>query len=124
MERLYLKPSLCKAIAEYCEANMIEDINAFANRCATQGFNIVKYGLSPGDNIDRENNGIKDFKNEKGRKKKDSSPVVQREEETSKIRTSDAETSRAGEEESKPTEEAKNSVTVRKIRIIKKDKND
>ena len=54
MERLYLKPSLCKAIAEYCEANGIDDVNAFANRCATQGFNIAKYGLSPGDNIERE----------------------------------------------------------------------
>ena len=69
MERLYLKPSLCKAIAEYCEANNIDDINAFANRCAMQGFNIAKDGLSPGDKIERENNGIKDFKNEKGRKK-------------------------------------------------------
>ena len=106
---------------------MIEDINAFANRCAMQGFNIAKYGLSPGDNIDRENKGIKDFKNEKGRKKKDTSPILQGEEkkrETSKDGSSRLDASRTREEESKPTEETKNNVTVRKIRIIKKDKND
>ena len=124
MERLYLKPSLCKAIAEYCEANTIEDINAFANRCAMQGLNIAKYGLSPGDNINRENKGIKDFKNEKGRKKKDPSPVTQGEEEASKAGTSRLEASRIREEKIEPTEETKNNITVRKIRIIKKDKND
>ena len=125
MERLYLKPSLCKAIAEYCEANNIDDVNAFANRCATQGFNIVKYGLSPGDNIERENNGIKDFKNEKGTRKKkeqrskenDTGSVVQREEE--KI-ASDPVGLNTGEENGKQTEEAKNNVIVRKIRITKK----
>jgi len=121
MERLYLKPSLCKAIAEYCEANAIEDINAFANRCAMQGFNIAKYGLSPGDNIDRENKGIKDFKNEKSRKKKDSSPEEERKQEKGhpiKLVGGDR------EEKIEPTEETKNKITVRKIRIIKKDKND
>ena len=125
MDRLYLKPSLCKAIAEYCEANNIDDVNAFANRCATQGFNIAKYGLSPGDNIERENNGIKDFKNEKGTRKKkeqqskenDTGSVVQREEE--KI-ASDPVGLNAGEENGKQTEEAKNNVIVRKIRITKK----
>lgn len=125
MDRLYLKPSLCKAIAEYCEANNIDDVNAFANRCATQGFNIAKYGLSPGDNIERENNGIKDFKNEKGtRKKKEQQPkendtgsVVQREEEKT---ASDPVRLDTGEENGKQTEETKNNVIVRKIRITKK----
>lgn len=120
MDRLYLKPSLCKAIAEYCEANNIDDVNAFANRCATQGFNIAKYGLSPGDNIERENNGIKDFKNEKGTRKKkenDTGSVVQREEEKN---ASDPVRFDTGEENGKQTEEAKNNVIVRKIRITKK----
>ena len=118
MDRLYLKPSLCKAIAEYCEANNIDDVNAFANRCATQGFNIAKYGLSPGDNIERENNGIKDFKNEKGtRKKKDPSPKEEgKQEEGHPIRPVGGNR----EENSKQTEEAKNNVIVRKIRITKK----
>ena len=62
MARLYINPTLEKSIRSYCEFNGIEDINAFANRCAMQGFNIVKFGVSPKDNIDRENNGIKDFK--------------------------------------------------------------
>ena len=120
MDRLYLKPALCKAIQEYCEINGIEDINNFANRCATQGFNIVKYGLSPPDNIQRENNGIKDLKkNEKGRtKKKDPGSEEKREQE--KGSTERLNTNTSGEqEESKPVEERK-PVTVRKIRVIKK----
>ena len=128
MDRLYLKPSLCKAIAEYCEANNIDDVNAFANRCATQGFNIAKYGLSPGDNIERENNGIKDFKNEKGtRKKKEQQPkendtgsVVQREEEKIAEGSVGLDGNNTGEENGKQTEETKNNVIVRKIRITKK----
>ena len=128
MERLYLKPSLCKAIAEYCEANKIDDVNAFANRCATQGFNIAKYGLSPGDNIERENKGIKDFKNESRRKRKEQPGVPgekeqnRKEENISPVPQGKEESRKGGE--SKPTEEAKSNVTVRKIRIIKKDKND
>ena len=118
MEKLYLKPSLCKAIAEYCEANKIEDINAFANRCAMQGLNIAKYGMSPGDNIDRENNGIKDFKNEKGSRKK-KEPPTKDEGEQAKERRSDSPEER--KEESEPVKEGKSPITVRKIRIIKKE---
>ena len=62
MARLYINPTLEKAIRSYCELNDIDDINAFANRCALQGFNIIKFGVSPKDNIERENNGIKDIK--------------------------------------------------------------
>lgn len=115
MERLYLKPSLCKAIAEYCEANGIDDVNAFANRCATQGFNIAKYGLSPGDNIERENNGIKDFKKDEHRKKKEPRRENPQAEDEKKEYNS------ARKEEIKSTdEESKDNVTVRKIQIIKK----
>lgn len=120
MERLYLKPSLCKAIAEYCEANNIDDVNAFANRCTTQGFNIVKYGLSPSDNIERENNGIKDFKNEKGTRKKKGRT---QEEDISPENEGEQAQEEKGVrgEESSPTEETRDKVTtVRKIRIIKK----
>jgi hypothetical protein len=133
MERLYLKPSLCKAITEYCEINNITDINAFANRCAMQGFNIAKYGLSPSDNIERENKGIKDFKNE-NRKKRKEQPEVFGEKERGKNQEDIGTISKGKEEgdkdepivvvtrekDSKQTEEAKNTVTVRKIRIIKK----
>lgn len=123
MARLYINPTLCRAIEEYCKENNIDDINAFANRCVRQGLNIAKYGLSPGDNIERENNGIKDFKNEKGTtEKENASTALQRKEETSKDGSSRLDTSRTREEEIKPTEEAKSGVTVRKIQVIKKDK--
>jgi hypothetical protein len=118
MERLYLKPSLCKAIAEYCEANKIEDINAFANRCAMQGLNIVKYGMSPSDNVDRENNGIKDFKNEKSSRKKKDSPTKDEGEQAKEKRNDSPEERK---EESEPVKEGKSPITVRKIRIIKKE---
>ena len=39
-----INPTLEKSIRSYCEFNGIEDVNAFANRCAMQGFNIVKFG--------------------------------------------------------------------------------
>ena len=118
MERLYLKPALCKAIDEYCKMNNIEDINAFANRCATQGFNIVKFGLSPKDNIERENNGIKDIKNEKTRKKKDPSPKDKGEQ-----TKENGERPNTNKEEIKPAEKGKD-ITVRKIVVIKKNKQD
>ena len=124
MERLYLKPSLCKAIAEYCEANKIDDVNAFANRCATQGFNIAKYGLSPGDNIERENKGIKDFKNE-SRKKRKEQPGVSGEEKQ-REKEEDVSAVLQGKEESSEENKPKldtgvtKPVTVRKIRVIKK----
>ena len=116
MARLYINPTLEKSIRSYCEFNGIEDVNAFANRCAMQGFNIVKFGAYPKDNIDRENNGIKDIKKNASSTKKKEPPkkneVEQKEQEA------------VGKEEFKeeiqPTEEKKENVTVRKIRIIKK----
>ena len=139
MERLYLKPMLCKAIDEYCKLNGIDDVNAFANRCATQGFNIVKFGLSPKDNIERENNGIKDIKNESRRKrkeqpgvlekenkeanKKDAGTVVQGKEEIEEPVESKLDNCRTNEEKGEPVEKGKK-VTVRKIVVIKKDKKD
>jgi len=117
MARLYINPTLEKSIRSYCEFNGIEDINAFANRCAMQGFNIVKFGVSPKDNIDRENNGIKDIKkNASSTKKKESRTEDERkQDEGHPSRFVDH-----SEEESQPTEERKENVTVRKIRIIKK----
>lgn len=117
MARLYINPTLEKSIRSYCEFNGIEDINAFANRCAMQGFNIVKFGVSPKDNIDRENNGIKDIKkNASNTKKKESRTEDERkQDEGHPSRFVDN-----SEEESQPTEERKENVKVRKIRIIKK----
>ena len=116
MGRLYVNQTLEKQIRQYCEYNEIEDVNAFANRCLSQGFNIVKFGVSPSDNKERENNGIKDFKKNESRKKKESRTEDERkQDEGHPSRFVDH-----SEEESKPTEERKQAVTVRKIQIIKK----
>ena len=121
MGRLYINPTLEKSIRSYCELNEIEDINAFANRCAMQGFNIVKFGVSPKDNIDRENNGVKDIKkNATNGKKKESRTEDERKQEKkypSRLVGGDGEEPK---EESKPVEERKEKVTVRKIQVIKK----
>lgn len=117
MTRLYINPTLEKSIRSYCEFNGIEDINAFANRCAMQGFNIVKFGMSPKDNIDRENNGIKDIKKNGKNSKKKESP---REDEGEQKKTKEPVGREEHKEESVPTEERKENITVRKIRIIKK----
>jgi hypothetical protein len=53
---------LLNEIKEYCKTNGIRDHKAFCVRCIEQGFSIVKYGVSPMDNINRENDGIKDNK--------------------------------------------------------------
>lgn len=133
MERLYLKPTLCRAIEEYCKMNGIEDINAFANRCATQGFNIVKFGLSPKDNIERENKGIKDIKNESRKKRKEQSRLSEEgkqggkkdpgSEDKREQEKGNGERPEANEEKLQPVEKGKE-VTVRKIVVIKKNKKD
>ena len=116
MGRLYVNTTLEKSIRSYCNLNGIEDINAFANRCAMQGFNIIKFGMSPKDNIERENNGIKDIEKNAARKEKEDTPRQDVGEQTEQKQTS----SQTDEKEVKPTEERKENVTVRKIRIIKK----
>jgi len=114
MSRLYINPTLEKQIRQYCQLNDIEDINAFANRCVNQGFNIIKFGTSPKDNFERETKGIKDIKKTNGKKEVDikkveEQPTIEREESTA-----------VKKEESKPTEERKEGIIVRKIQIIKK----
>lgn len=116
MGRLYINTTLEKSIRSYCDLNGIEDINAFANRCAMQGFSIIKFGMSPKDNIERENNGIKDIKKDAARKKKEDTSRQDAGEQTEQKQTR----SQTDEKEVKPIEEKKENVTVRKIRIIKK----
>jgi hypothetical protein len=114
MSRLYVNQTLERQIRQYCELNEIEDINAFANRCLSQGFSIIKFGISPKDNVERETKGIKDIKKTNGKKEANTKrveeqPTDKREEPTT-----------VKKEESKPIEERKEGVTVRKIQIIKK----
>ena len=115
MSRLYVNQTLEKQIRQYCELNEIEDINAFANRCLSQGFNIVKFGMSPSDNKERENKGIKDFKKNESRKKEESPRENKGEQKKDSGKGLEEH-----KEESKPVEERKQAVTVRKIQIIKK----
>lgn len=114
MSRLYVNQTLERQIRQYCELNEIEDINAFANRCLSQGFSIIKFGTSPKDNVERETKGIKDIKKTNAKKEThnetvERQPTDKREEPTT-----------VKKEESKPIEERKEGVTVRKIQIIKK----
>ena len=45
-----------KEIKEYCQLNNINDVAGFITQCMLMGFNTVKYGVSPQDNVKRENN--------------------------------------------------------------------
>ena len=49
-----------KEIKEYCELNDINDVPGFITQCMLRGFNIFKFGTSPGDNIKREKGEIVD----------------------------------------------------------------
>lgn len=121
--RIYIKDKLVKEIKEYCKLNEIEDVDEFANECTINGFTIIKFGTSPLDNINRENNGIKEFKDnvkgiikrgtqkEGGRKGKGNSSIE---------RSTNEEVSRESEEPTKDKEKKEN-IKVRKIRVINKD---
>ena len=48
--------NLKKEIEAYCRLNKIDDVESFREECLKQGFNIIKYGISPQDNFKKENN--------------------------------------------------------------------
>lgn len=107
VNKLYINNTLEKSIRAYCKLNDIEDINEFANRCAMQGFNIIKFGNSPKDNINRENNGIKDIKEDELKPKK--KRTIENKVEEIKEKKDDI-----------PTKEIEKKTVTRKIRVIKK----
>ena len=121
MSRLYVNQTLERQIRQYCELNEIEDINAFANRCLSQGFSIIKFGTSPIDNIERENKGIKDLSKDEYKRQTKQETKPSREEETKRVveETTEREPTK-GEEIKEKEEEVKTPVVVRKIRVIKK----
>lgn len=45
-----------KEIETFCRLNKIDDVESFREECLRQGFNIIKYGISPQDNFNKENN--------------------------------------------------------------------
>ena len=121
MSRLYVNKTLERQIRQYCELNDIEDINAFANRCLSQGFSIIKFGTSPIDNIERENKGIKDLSKDEYKRQTKQETKPSREEKTKRVveETTEREPTK-GEEIKEKEEEVKTPVVVRKIRVIKK----
>lgn len=121
MSRLYVNQTLERQIRQYCELNEIEDINAFANRCLSQGFSIIKFGTSPIDNIQRENKGIKDLNKDEYKRQTKQETKPSREEKTKRVveETTEREPTK-GEEIKEKEEEVKTPVVVRKIRVIKK----
>lgn len=122
MSILNIDFALEKSIKSYCDLNDISDVERFANNCLLQGFNIVRFGISPKDNIVRETNGIKDIsKNDKTSSKKEPPREDTRKQEidgAEERRMLDARNEK--KEETQLSEEKKENVTIRKIRIIKK----
>ena len=117
MGRLYVNQTLERQIRQYCELNDIDDINAFANRCLSQGFSIIKFGTSPIDNIERENKGIKDLNKDEYKKQMQSNSSR---EEESKRAAEEIDERESSTKESVKEKEEKTPVVVRKIRVIKK----
>ena len=117
MGRLYVNQTLERQIRQYCELNDIDDINAFANRCLSQGFSIIKFGTSPTDNIERENKGIKDLNKDEYKKQTQSNSS--RKEESKRV-TEEIDERESSTKESIEEKEEKTPVVVRKIRVIKK----
>lgn len=56
-----MQKNIYKEIEEYCVINGITNTEAFIEKCLQQGFNIIKFGLSPADNVRRERDGIINF---------------------------------------------------------------
>lgn len=116
--KLDIRGFLEKSIKDYCELNGIEDIDAFSKRCLQQGFNVVKFGTSPYDNIQREINGINDIEKVKNAKpSKKSSAEKARESAEPKERTDSEQEEKISTVEKTET---KKPVIVRKIQVRKK----
>ena len=105
-------------IKSYCELNGIEDISGFVNKCIMQGFNIVRYGISPSDNSNREIYGIKDFNDKVINEDKED---VKGEDVGEQNESNQIEKSGKNKKEVKSSKEGKEQIKTKKIRIIKKE---
>lgn len=65
-----------KEIETFCRLNKIDDVESFREECLRQGFNIIKYGISPQDNFKKENNIGTIVKDDDGEEKRDKSEHV------------------------------------------------
>jgi hypothetical protein len=52
------RKQLEKDMREYCSLNEISDVAGFMTQCMLTGFNIIKYGSSPVDNVKRESGEV------------------------------------------------------------------
>ena len=59
-------------IEKYCNLNSINNIDDFINDCLTIGFNVKKYGYSPQNNFNIEQNIISKIENND----KDKTPII------------------------------------------------
>ena len=59
-KKITLSDKLYQDISRYCQMNNIEDVESFIGNCLMQGYNIVKFGYTPKDNLRRELLGIKE----------------------------------------------------------------
>ena len=90
---LELPKNLEKDIIQFCQINEIKDVNEFLVSCLVKGYNILKYGLSPKDNFEKENKPLEMeeiTKKRRGRppkqKEEDSKPTEKTEEEPIKVK--------------------------------------
>ena len=68
--------NLKKEIETFCRLNKIDDVEFFREECLRQGFNIIKYGISPQDNFKKENNINTIVKDDVREEKRDKSEHV------------------------------------------------
>lgn len=68
--------NLKKEIETFCRLNKIDDVESFREECLRQGFNIIKYGISPQDNFKKENNINTIVKDDVREEKRDKSEHV------------------------------------------------
>lgn len=55
---LKIKDELYNDILSFCKVNSIDNVEEFSLACLLKGYNIVKYGLSPKDNVKKESEPV------------------------------------------------------------------
>lgn len=60
---MVIDEKLLKDIVQYCELNSIEDINTEINELIRIGFSIVKYGITPFQKMEAQNETLSEKNN-------------------------------------------------------------
>lgn len=108
-----------KDIIEFCKINNITDINHFMLTCFRNGYSIAKFGLSPKDNVQKQNKPleIEDINDEKTEEKHHLEGNKKQGEDSNKGKRTKQEKEL---EQDKETETTVIKKPKRNIRIIKK----